>query len=250
MNFDNHFGLRFIPKNPKIGLVIGTYGGIPYIDLFLKIAQRLFPHIPVLVHDDSSTEPLESLVSQYSQEFITTNSRQGHGPGDVCVFVSGLKWAKDNKFDILVKMSRRFIPLFDWTISFKALAYQTQFFTYSNECKYFHFPIRSECLGMHVNSWYNCNLQALVIPNVDVEYNLHVFVKKLQELNCSPINKNYVYRNQKLNLPIDFGIWDEIGNNRMLKISNILWHDNCGEIDYYILAKEYGLNYTLDDFKL
>jgi len=249
---DKFFNLRIIPKNPTIGLVIGTHGSVPYIHLFLESAKRNFPNMPILIHDDCSEDrhQLESLAREYNCEFFTNNFTRGHGAGDISSYVSGLRWAK-GRFDLLVKMSRRFIPFFDWTESLKELAYRTQFFTFTNECKNFKFGVRTECVGMYVKSWFKflLDLESLMRSDVDAEREMYQLIIKIQASNDLVINKNYVYRNCKLEYKECYGVWEEIGNNRMLNNPNILWHDICGPKDYYKRALDYGINeYSLADF--
>src|SRR6476646_5428703 len=74
-----------IPAGPKIGLVIATYGATPFIHLALEVRQRLYPSIPLLVHDDASDEQdaLARLCQQYGAELEVNSVRLAHEMGDL-----------------------------------------------------------------------------------------------------------------------------------------------------------------------
>jgi len=237
-----------VPADPRIGLVIGTHGCLAYIHLFLESAKRNFPHIPILISDDCSSQRvgLFNLCEQYGAHFFSNASRRGHFAGDVSSFVNGLEWAKKENLDLLVKMSRRFIPLYDWTKNFKELAVLTQSATYSNECKHYSFTFRSECVGMHVDSWYDEkeSIVRIMHPKIFVEHEIHTIAKKIE----SKTNSNY--KNSQLSRYFGYVKWDDIGVNRHVKNPNFLWHYYCSSKVYLDKSAEYGLNYTIHAFKV
>ena len=208
-------------SNPSIGLTISTFGTPDYIQLAMEVMKNNGIKIPVLVHDDSSgDENLQHVCRGYKCDFFSTPFRYGHFAGDVTSVYNGLIWAENNKIDILVKMSRRFIPLFDWTKSLLETVKKSSNFTYGNRCNYFNFPLRTECVAYVVKKWIN-----------DLED-----LKKVITKYANPPFRNLTTGGhiefEMFNMAKNFGIWNEIGNNRMQKMSNILWHDCCGESDY------------------
>lgn len=145
---------------PRIGLVIGTFGSPAYVHLHLEVHHRLFPGVPVLVHDDASqeTERLASLCDEYGAEFSSNSERAGHQRGDLSVLIAGLHWARANGIELLVKMSRRFLPLEDWTGPLSVLAMDSQYATYSSWTRSWDYGFRSECLGVAVQPWFDLGL--------------------------------------------------------------------------------------------
>jgi hypothetical protein len=85
------------PPHPKVGMVISTFGGAPYVELSLAVRKRLYPNLLTLVHDDASgqAERLAELCNQYGAEFETNSSRPGHQMGDLSALVGGLEWAHE-----------------------------------------------------------------------------------------------------------------------------------------------------------
>lgn len=250
-HLDNKLNIRFIPPKPSIGLVIGTYGTPAYIHLFLESAKRNFP-LPILIHDDcSESQELKSLATQYSCDFSTNNKRFGHGSGDITSYYEGLLWAKSKNLDILVKMSRRFIPLFDWRPSLINTALKSQHITYTNNCEYFKFDLRSECVGMYVPEWSNYvdKLKDLATTPVNVEKDMMNLISEFPKPTCA-VNENYICTNPTNPYCGDYGVWDIIGNNRMMLNPQILWHDSCRPASYSQAAKSFGLNYDIKDFVL
>jgi cephalosporin hydroxylase len=68
-----------------IGLMVGTFAAVPYIHLQLEARRRLYPHVPLLVHDDGSTkrDDLQRLCAEYGCEFELY--RQFVAPGQYLV---------------------------------------------------------------------------------------------------------------------------------------------------------------------
>ena len=111
-------------QSPPFALVIGTFASTAYIHLQLEARRRLYPEVPLLVHDDASpaAEILQALCGAYGAGFIRTPLRLPPCKGDLSAFARGLDWARGLGADVLVKLSRRFIPLTDWRPSLAALA--------------------------------------------------------------------------------------------------------------------------------
>ena len=175
-----------------IGLVIGTFAAVPYIHLQLEARRRLYPHVPLLVHDDASPaqEELRRLCGEYGCEFETNDRRLPSHVGDVSCFVGGLLWAQQNHLDILVKLSRRFLPLEDWTTELRDLALASQYPTFCNVTKTFGFGFRSECVGMAVREWISDRAHeqlamiAITAESPFVEALVHNIARRLAEFRC------------------------------------------------------------------
>lgn len=249
-SLDSKLKIRLVPNKPSIGLVIGTHGSPAYVHLFLESAKQYFP-IPILIHDDCSNKQaeLKELAKQYGCDFSSNSERFNHGSGDITVFSEGLSWAKN--LDILVKMSRRFIPFFDWRPSLIETALKSQHITYTNHCEYFKFDIRSECVGMYVPEWtpYIEELRTLAKTPVEVEKDLMKFISEFPKPTCI-VNENYMHTNSANRYCQDYGVWDTMGSNRMMVNTQIMWHDVYLPAAYFNKAKAYGLDYSMKDFIL
>lgn len=177
--------LQKISKNTKIGLVIGTYGSPTIIHLFLKSAKKNFSDIPVLIHDDHSDHQRELMkfARYYNCEFQSNPRRLGHEPGDVSSYANGLIWAYKNKIDILVKMSRRFIPFHDWAKDLLQLAIRFQHITYTNDFKpKLNDWLQMQCIAFYVPTWVNeVDRIRSINPNDKSEQKMFYITKDIAE---------------------------------------------------------------------
>lgn len=252
-------------KELKIGVVIGTYGALPYIDLQLHYLKNVNGINRILVHDDCSPqkEVLKNLCDSYKVDFYSTENNMWHmscvgSLGDENCFFEGLKWAKQNKLDILVKISRRLIPCYRWIDDFKKLIKISDGLTFSSYCVKDRFPIRTECIGMNVNAWAHekiLNIMNWYIQNefpIFAEYWYNEIAREIGHFNRS---KNYLnFINRSLYKNSGYVMWKDIlGINRYTRDErheNVLWHMNSSIEDYMQKAKEvFGEKYSLDDFK-
>ncbi len=112
---------------PTVGLVISTFAAVPYIHVALESWKLHNPSIPVLVSDDGSpkSEEIGELCAHYNADFVKNYRRHGRDLGDLSAYVHGLEWGAEHRLDIVVKMSRRFIPLQNWVPALQRLAYET-----------------------------------------------------------------------------------------------------------------------------
>ena len=147
---------------PRCGVVIGTFAAVPYVHLQLEAWRRLYPHAALLVHDDASphAERLAELCAGYGAEFERNTERCPPCKGDLTAFVGGLHWARERGLDVLLKLSRRFVPLTDWTVSLAELALASHYATYCAWTTTFNFGFRSECVGLAVAEWFRLHLVA------------------------------------------------------------------------------------------
>lgn len=247
----------FTDKNLKIGVVIGTYAATPYIHLGLESWKRNYPHVSVLVHDDCSRSQtaLADLCFDYGADFECNSFRMPPCVGDMTAYLGGFYWARENNIDILVKMSRRFIPIFDWTKELIEKTQETQFATYTSYCDHFNFGFRSECVAMHVPTWHKFGLvsaikeKVLVCEELFVEGYLHDLARRLSYSLC---HKNDEYMTSH-KMPLEksgYGILDFMGPTRVHPKKNLLWHDSHEPEEYYKQAMRYGINYyNIKDFE-
>lgn len=250
-------GQRIMPQPPRIGLIIGTYAAVPYIHLQLESWRRHCQDMALLVHDDCSPQwrEIRALCRDYGAEFSTNSSRLGHVVGDMVVFEQGLEWAVQRKIDLLVKFSRRFVPLVEWQSSLTALACESQFATYSSLCQFHGFGFRTEALAMHVHSWLTYGglgpIQAqIAIGSSDlVEAVVHAGAQKVHSHACSACQK-YEAAHPSPHDASGYAHWPLMGNNRCQPRADLLWHESCRPAEYHRALLQYGIRrYSEDDFE-
>lgn len=241
--------------NPRVGIVVGTFAAVPYVHLQLEARRRFYPDVPLLVHDDGShrSDELDRLCRRYGCDFEHNEERHLPCVGDLTAFLGGLVWAKARQLDVLLKVSRRWVFLTDWTASLKSLAVQSQYATLCSYTTTFNFGFRTECLAMAVAVWTSPELLddvSCVIrrgTNVFVEAYLHEFARGFERRNCAPAD---VWR-QAHPMPEDrtgYALWTLMGTDRCERSPFFLWHDWCQPEDYYAVARAWELPYSLDDF--
>ena len=242
-------------QKPSVGLVIGTFAALPYIHLQLESRKRNYPDLPVLVHDDGSPikAPLKDLCQHYGVDFVTSKKRLRHSIGDLAAFAAGFSWAGEKKLDLLVKFSRRFIPLYNWVIELQELAFMTQYATYSSRCAHYGLGFRTECVAMHIPSWLANQVVDEIIETVRlnqgsfVEKFIHDLARKVHKDNCKQ-NRDYEKFGGKPKQIAAYGDWLLSGMSRHIPRPNVLWHNYMKPKDYAKAACKYGLNYTAMDF--
>jgi hypothetical protein len=240
------------PTTPKVGLVISTFGAPQYVELALAVRQRLYPDTPTLVHDDAShrSADLSSLCSRYGVDFETTSSRLGHPMGDLCGIVGGLRWAEERGIDLLVKMSRRFIPLTNWVTGLTDLASTTQYPTYSNVCRHFGLPIRSECLAMAVGEWRSPEIEGEItrlMLHTSGRFMPEDFIANLAwKLDARKCTTGRKWTEGKFDY--GFALWDLVCPSRVEKCRSHLWYSANGPEDYAGLARNLGLPIGIESF--
>jgi hypothetical protein len=247
---------NIFPTPPKVGLVISTYGGVPLVELALAVRQRLYPDIPALVHDDASPDAdrLQSLALRYGADFQCNSSRLSHQMGDLSGLIGGLRWADERGIQLLVKMSRRFIPLINWVPDLIKLAMESQFPTYANQCTHYRFPIRTECIGFHVQDWLAPDvageITAFMLSNLTslrVELYIDDYARKVCTRLCDAA-RDYERRTPFMRHRLGFAIWDLIGNDRHQPTRSCLWYNANPPEHYAAAARELGLDFGLDAF--
>lgn len=234
---------------------MGTFAAAPYIHLQLESRRRNYPDLPVLVHDDGSPRQCElgELCRRYRADFVAAEGRHPHFVGDLAAFVAGFEWAREKKLELLVKFSRRFIPLYDWVTELQELSFLTQYATYSSRCVHYGFGFRTECVAMHVQSWFTSGVvdkikeQVLSNQGCFVEKFIHDLARVVHRNNCEQ-NRQYEKFGGKPESIAAYGDWLLSGISRHLPRSNVLWHNFAGPEVYAEQAHHYELKYTAQDF--
>ena len=245
---------------PRLGLVIGTFAAVPYIHLQLEARRRLYPDVPTLVHDDGSPvrDDLLSLCAQYGVDFESNSQRLPYANhlGDLSTFLGGLQWAKSKGIELLLKLSRRWLPLSDWTDDLITLAMESQNATFSNHTISYGFGFRTECLGMAVSRWATDRVFESIIArmvtgeDVFVEGYIHQFAMEFDLANCMTAQ----LWNERHPLPPDrrgYAPWAWMGTDRCYASpsAGYLWHNSHPPTMYAQQAQTWGLPYTNADFE-
>lgn len=236
-------------------MVIGTFAAVPYVHLQLETARRLYPEVPLLIHDDASRQrsPLKSLARDYGADFASTPVRQVHHLGDLAAFSAGLRWAHERGLDLLLKVSRRWIWRRDWRPSLTRLARETEADTFSHHTESFGFGFRTECMALQVRQWWESDFAAAVTVclqeqrHVFVENYLHRWAAQFSALGSSRWQEWQRHHPTPLERS-GYAPWEFMGNCRTTPHPHRLWHDSDGPDAYAALAGSWGLPYTAADF--
>ena len=237
------------PKNPKIGLVIGTHGSEGFIRLQLASRKKNYPDIPVLVHDDSSSRgsQLKKICDSHKNvEFISTPYHYGWCPGDVNALLFGLNWAVDNNIDILVKFSRRFIPLVSFSDELLRIAKKSQCPTFSNICHVWGYGFRTEAYAVSTKAW--LNRLDIIKETIDYHVNrgrhtffvepvIHSWAVETYNEYKHLVNKDFKGYGK------GFARWNLLTNYRCRKNDMHLWHHSNHINDYKSMANKLGVEF-------
>jgi len=240
--------------SPDYAIVIGTFAAVPYIHLHLEARRRLYPHVPCLVHDDCSPvqERLLELCRQYGAIFAANTTRFPPTLGDLSALYDGLLWADEIGAGILVKFSRRFVPITDWRPSLMRLVQASDYHTYSSWTTSFNFGFRTEAMALAVEAWHKAGCVARIgeaIANwreVFVEGFVHNLARSI------PLSAKAQAWDRRVGpRPADrngYAPWDWLGTDRCTATVHWLWHDSHGADAYAELARFWGLPYQIADF--
>lgn len=259
-------------ENPSIGVVIGTNGSVPYIDLQLHSLININGIKHILIHDDGSNEQVQliKLINQYNSnghkvDFYSTGTNMWHKSsvgsiGDQNCFLVGLQWAKSKNLQVLVKFSRRLIPLYNWVQPFKQLILQSDGITFSSYCYKDLFPIRTQLMGMNVKAWTNDYTIGMMKKFIKMQYPVFAqyfmdsMAKVLDHHNFSRRYENWKHQFRTGYIHSGYVHWyDIIGTcryNEQNRHPNVLWHMYCDQSRYLQQSQKiFGNKYTIDDFK-
>jgi hypothetical protein len=244
-------------KPMKMGLVVGTYASVQYVHLLLESWSRNFSHVSLMVHDDCSDkqEELLKLCQKYGALFTANSGRLGHTVGDTSAMYAGMLWAEKWNIDLLVKFSRRMLPLYDWTEQLKATAIETQYPTFSNICRNLNWGFRSEAMAIHLPTWKRAGTMDVVRDEIlwkkemFAENFWHNMAREVHRYS-SPAHIEYVLRHPKEEWRSGYGDFAMIGEDRTKRVDGLIWHHSCTVDEYYAVSAAWGLPYTREDFVL
>lgn len=238
-------------REPRIGVVVSTYAGVPYIHLQMEARCRHYPHIPILIHDDSShrEDELRRLCSRYGAEFQTTSSfgarcRLGHKLGDLSAFLQALQWGVGRELDIVLKLSRRFVPLTNWARSLEGLALGVAGATFGAYYLNRKDSIRTDCLAISIPHWIGAQRHHHLVSQIAAFWKddaFDLFVENVMLMNARAVSAS-VAASPRLPeiVPWPYLISDQPA---------YLWHDIHMGGDYFKVSNSWGLDYPLSAFE-
>jgi hypothetical protein len=242
---------------PKVGLVISTFGALPYVDLHLAVRQRVYPDLPVLVHDDASgqTNALAELCRVHGVTFQTNSIRMGHEMGDISSMIGGLRWAKEIGLDLVVKMSRRFVPNTNWVPRLQHMATVSQYPTFGRDCKAFGYALRTECFAMAVGPWSADEIigemTTFMLTNLEpflVERFVYQMAKKVYTGLCVEARR-WEQKNVRANPRPANVLWDFMSESRKTPSPTHLWHETTTPAQYAEFGLKLGRNFPPSAFE-
>jgi hypothetical protein len=250
------FDRIYSDPHPTIGVVVGTFAAVPYVHLHLESWRRHYPSVRLLVNDDASPfgKRLAELCAHYGADFASNARRGRRTVGDLSAYTRGLEWAEPLGVDILVKMSRRFIPLCDWVPGLQKIAFESQMATFSQICEHFSFGFRTECIGFHCATWRAPAafdpIRRLVDANepVFVEGFIHQIARDVAARDACAAAKAYMQAHPRLPDRNGYAPWELMSDRRVTRRDDLLWHDAAEEWDYWRAASTLGLDYSVEDF--
>ncbi|HJH05959.1 MAG TPA: glycosyltransferase [Victivallis vadensis] len=239
---------------PRIGVVLGTFGSAPHIDLGLHWLVRV-NRLPVLVVDDGSDDArLEEVCARYGAQFLRLPVRHGHWAGDMRIFAEGLEWAAANGIELLVKLSRRFIPTREWAGELAELARASNAVTFSSYTTSYGYGFRTEATGMLTAAWAplaeQLRKEAQPGKRIFVEQRMHRAARQLTDEWLTPEFAAY----RQLHCPgrgrSGYALWSALlGTDRKRKYPGLLWHNANPPEEYAEAARQAGLPYRVEDFR-
>jgi len=227
--------------DPGFGLVISTYGAEPYVHLSLAVRARHYSEVPALVVDDGSERAAElaRLAKRHGADFRGNPETMNHTRGELLAICHGLRWARRRGLDVLVKMSRRFVPRVDWRPGLREAVRKTQHATYAGAFDA-TYGLRSECIAFEVERWLPrvARLETLARESswLWVEDVLHQTAREILPWRTGEQD--------------GFALWDFPGPGKWTECDSHLWHHTASAEDYAATARKYNLPYTEIDFEL
>lgn len=239
----------------RIGVVIGTCGSAPHVDLGLHWVVK-GNDLPALVVDDrSGDEALAQVCARYGVELRELPEHFGHYAGDLQIFAAGLEWAREQGIDLLVKLSRRFIACTRWREGLLELAQNSNAVTFSSYTTSYHYGFRTECLGLYVPAW------APLVPELKREATpgRRIFVEKFLHDRARLLAESWhsaEFEAWRAAHPLGrdkqgYACWEEmLGTDRRAHRDGFLWHNADSAERYAAAARAAGLPYAEEDFGL
>ena len=232
----------FFEGLPRIGAVVGTYGTAPLVHMQLELLKHMQCLDDIMVHDDCSPEgeTLRGLADAYGADYATPLTRQQHCTGDLSAFLVGLLWAKHNKLDYVVKISRRCITLEDWVSDVMGLLLTNpREHTIGHPIGKSKRKMTTYWIVMHVDTWLEHGFGQ--IEDLMVNYAEH-WVGTQIEWWIEKIAKS-VDVSMGVHRSRPFTYYD------ILRNPSTMWKIKYGPEHYGKISKKLGLPYTSKDFK-
>lgn len=247
---------RLYSPNLRMGLVIGTYEALPQIHLQLEAWKRLCKGVPLLVLDDCSPTAgrMAELCGEYGAEFETNPERLNHTVGDMRTYVRGLEWARQKGVDLLVKFSRRWVPLVNWQQELLTLALRSQSHCFSNRCCTHRFGFRTECVAMAVTAWLDSDALAPIREEMGRGGSNLVEAVVHKGAGIAQVAVGHCCADYEQRIPPHPGCgsyvaWDFMGENRTDPRPHILWHEWSRAHEYHRALIQWGIDcYSPADF--
>jgi hypothetical protein len=236
-------------------MVIGTFAALPYIHLQLEARRRMYPDVPLLIHDDGSSQAgeLNALAQRYGAEFVTFPPRKRHHLGDLNVYPAALRWCRERGFRYLLKISRRWLWQTDWRDDLRALFGATDAPTVSNYSASYGFGFRTECVAFDVKYWacqgFFDDVQDRIREerHVFVEHYIHRWAERLSGEGTQKWLK-WQAEHPTASDRQGYAPWDLMGTCRLQTNPTRLWHDSNPMEDYVALSQRWSLPYSVADF--
>lgn len=237
----------------RIGFAIGTYGTPSYVELNVRklLSFGIEPEDILVIDDASGDERLPVICKELGVGFESNEKNLGHFPGDFRVFSRAVGWGFVKGYDLVVKVSRRFICLEDPRPSLEALHERFNASCYGTRNHVLQLPLRTEFVALNVSHW------RYFIPELeDQGYDQdnrtgtfeHWFVeiaKVVQTLHLR-YSKNVDYKDLQR---FGFIYWDFVHFNVSYRSEKQLWHFANEPKDYFEAAKSIGMKCESSDFE-
>lgn len=136
----------------KLGTVVITNEGIPFIHLQLESRHRFHPDTPLLVVAFTKSESLAALCLRYGVDVVYCEEK-GAETGSLLGIVKGFEWAEAQGLDLLVRFSDSWVPLCSWHDGLVQVARETQFATLSGGWATTTPRFSAEAMAFHPQSW-------------------------------------------------------------------------------------------------
>lgn len=194
--YSYHYGGSKPPRRrntgprPRVLIVIGHFNMPNALELNIAAIRHFNgDSIPILISDDCSDgfaaipDPktpyghVLRITHKYPNVFVWPNHfRIGHAGGDLGAFWKGLNWAGagawdgqcwrgDNGYDILFKLSQRFIFTdYDWARHWARILYNSNYAAIGKGCTDLGFDLRTEAVGLKVAEWFTPKILAHLCP--------------------------------------------------------------------------------------
>lgn len=238
-----------------------TCGTPAYIDLQLHNLKKYEDQSDFIVCDDNSNDKkLTEVCSKYNVPLIVPDkSGPSHDIGDLRLLLFSFRYAIENNYEYLLKVSRSFI-MFDTPYrSLNWLIDESDGNTFSNKVTRFNYGFNTACICYKVKDWIpniptiESKIEEFTLNNPHFQYLrveglIHNLARKIE-----PRSEKYLfYKSNHYRESEESGYvgWDWIGSQWKHVPNYIHWHDDTNEKGYHQDAINAGiLDYCIEDFK-